>query len=416
MTASTKRIHELGASCHHFRAGECGSCTLMGIPHATQVREAERDLRDLLAPFGDIAWLPPILSEPWGFRTKAKMTVAGTASAPVLTLPQGPEDRASGMAGRASGTAGPSGAPAPDLADCPLYPPLVTEVLESVRAVLRRAQVPPYSPATRRGEAKHVLVTASETEALVRFVLRTDGALGRVREHLGLLDSRVVAVSANIHPEHSAVIEGPTEIPLAGAGMLRLPVGPLSLGVLPQSFTQTNTAVAAALYAQVAEWVLASGARRVWDLYCGVGGFALSIAQRADADAESRRGVHVTGVEITPAAISSAQATAREAGFEDATTFLCANATAWASAQSVHDRPDAAVINPPRRGIGPTLAEWLNTSGIPTLVYSTCNPRTLAADLAWMPQYTVRSARLVDMFPHTGHNEAVVLLGRKEPS
>ncbi|MDO5644612.1 MAG: methyltransferase [Dermabacter sp.] len=402
MTASTSSAHpdahELGASCHHFRAGKCGSCTLMGIPHATQVRDAERDLRDLLAPFGDIAWLPPILSEPWGFRTKAKMTVAGTASAPVLTLPQG------------------SDAPAPDLADCPLYPPLVTEVLESARAVLRRAQVPPYSPATRRGEAKHVLVTASETEALVRFVLRTDGALGRVREHLGLLDPRVVAVSANIHPEHSAVIEGPTEIPLAGAGMLRLPVGPLSLGVLPQSFTQTNTAVAAALYAQVAEWVLASGARRVWDLYCGVGGFALSIAQRADAGADGGGEVHVTGVEITPAAISSAQATAREAGLEDATTFLCANATAWASAQSVHDRPDAAVINPPRRGIGPTLAEWLNTSGIPTLVYSTCNPRTLAADLAWMPQYTPRSARLVDMFPHTGHNEAVVLLGRKEPS
>lgn len=233
----------------------------MPVPHPRQVADAQAALEAAISDAPAVEWLPPIVSEPWAFRTKAKMAVAGTAAAPVLTF---------------SG-----GNPEVDLAQCPLYPRLVTEVLESAREVIRRAQVPPYNLETRRGEVKYVLVTASETEALVRFVLRSDSALPRIREHLDKLDPRAVSVSGNIQPAHAAIIEGDTDIHLAGADRLRMPVGPVTLGVLPRSFTQTNTAVAAQLYAQVADWLLDEGVSSAWDIFCGVGGFALTLASAA---------------------------------------------------------------------------------------------------------------------------------------
>lgn len=376
----------------------------MRTPHNMQVRDAHAYLKALLADAStpETVFEEPLTSAPWGFRTKAKMMVAGTADAPTFSFP-----------GTREGV---------DLADCPLYPALVTDVLESARALIRRAQVPPYNLEKRRGEIKYVLVTASSTEAMVRLVLRSTSALERIREHLGLLDSRVSVVSANIHPEHEALIEGTEEIHLAGAERLRLPLDGIDVDVLPRSFTQTNTAVASELYAQVARWILDAGAHTAWDLYCGVGGFALSIAHEARA-----RGGHmdVTGIEITNEAIESARGSAKRHGFAGAVGpltapgpsvrahFDTADATEWARRQA--NLPEAIVVNPPRRGIGETLARFLNESGPPTLAYSSCNPETLAADLARMPNYRIARARLIDMFPHSAHNEALVLLSRVAP-
>lgn len=398
------RIDPESGVCTYFAAEQCASCTLMRASHNAQVDEANTQLKALLAHAVTPAtvWEEPLVSAPWGFRTKAKMMVRGTANAPVFSFP-----------GTHEGV---------DLADCPLYPALVTDVLDSARALIRRAQVPPYNLDKRRGEIKYVLVTATPTEAMVRLVLRSTSALDRIREHLALLDPRVSVVSANIHPEHEALIEGAEEIHLAGADRLRLPIGGIDVDVLPRSFTQTNTAVASELYAQVARWILDAGAHTVWDLYCGVGGFALSIAHEARA-----RGAHmdVTGIEITNEAIESARGSAKRHGFAGTVGpltapeprvhahFDTADATDWARRQP--NLPEAVVVNPPRRGIGEALSRYLNGSGVHTIAYSSCNPETLAADLARMPNYRVARARLIDMFPHSAHNEALVLLSRVAP-
>jgi 23S rRNA (uracil747-C5)-methyltransferase len=78
--------------------------------------------------------------------------------------------------------------------------------------------------------------------------------------------------------------------------------------------------------------------------------------------------------------------------------------------------PDLLIVNPPRRGLGRDLAQWIEDSGIEDVVYSSCNPQTLAADLAVMGSYRIVEARLLDMFPHTTHAEVVVRLTRTLPS
>jgi 23S rRNA (uracil747-C5)-methyltransferase len=170
----------------------------------------------------------------------------------------------------------------------------------------------------------------------------------------------------------------------------------LELALRPQGFFQTNTQVAAALYAQARDWVAAIDPASVWDLYCGVGGFALAC---------TAPGRSITGVELSSEAVAAASATA-----PTDVSFVAGDATEWALAQGAS--PELVVVNPPRRGIGPALAGWLETSETPHVIYSSCNAETLADDLARMPSLRPVEARVLDMFPHTTHYEVIVLLAR----
>ena len=75
--------------------------------------------------------------------------------------------------------------------------------------------------------------------------------------------------------------------------------------------------------------------------------------------------------------------------------------------------PDLLVVNPPRRGIGAELAGRIEASGVRRVLYSSCNPQSLARDLGAMPSLGARRARLFDMFPHTDHAEVLVELVRR---
>ncbi len=239
-------------------------------------------------------------------------------------------------------------------------------------------------------------------------MLRSTEALSRIRKHLQWLQERLptlVVATVNVLPEHRAVMEGEREIVLTERTELHMGLGAVGLRLRPQSFFQTNTDVARALYAQVADWVDESAPDSVWDLYCGVGGFALHCL------AEGRA---VTGVESSEQAVLSARATAAEmvergaAGAAEV-RFVAADATLWVGNKAA---PDVVIVNPPRRGIGADLAAWLDASGVRRVVYSSCNAVTLARDLQSMPSLVPVKGRLLDMFPHTEHFEAVVLLER----
>lgn len=375
--------------CAHFDAGRCRSCTLLPVPRATQVADKEQHLRGLLAPFGVGEWLPAFAGADAGFRNKAKMVVSGSSEAPVLGI----------LAPAGEGV---------DLRDCGLHTPGLQVALPVLADFVTTARLVPYDVASRRGELKHLLVTEAPDGALmVRFVLRTTESLPRLRKHLpALLEAlpRVRVVSANLQPEHKAVLEGEVEGLLHGETLTMELDVPLHLR--PQSFFQTNTEVAAALYREAVAWVDeltdVSGTASVWDLYGGVGGFALHLAQAAP-------GRRVTGVEVSAQAVESARRTASDLGLEGA-EFVAADATAWALART--DAPDLVVVNPPRRGIGPELAGWLEASDVPHVLYSSCNAASLAKDLAAMPSLRPVRARVLDMFPHTSHFEVLVMLTR----
>jgi 23S rRNA (uracil747-C5)-methyltransferase len=323
--------------CHHYDAFRCRSCALMEVPRARQLSDKEQHARSLVdAPL----WLPTVAGPEARFRNKAKMAVGGTVDAPTLGI----LDR--DLAGV-------------DLRDCGLHSPGLTAALDGIAGWISDAGLVPYDVAARTGELKHVLLTESrDGEMMLRLVMRSTALEARVRSRLPALLGAVPGlrvVTINVQAEHKAVLEGVREIVLTEQATLpmRLATG-VTLRLGPRSFFQTNTLVAEALYAQARAWVDAlPDVRTVWDLYCGVGGFALHLAA-----------------------------------------------------------PGRDVVNPPRRGIGADLAGWLEASGVRHVVYSSCNAESLARDLALMPSLRPVEARVLDMFPHTTHYEVMVLLAR----
>lgn len=371
--------------CGYHDAGVCRSCTLLDQPYREQVDAQERQVRAVLGDPVGVTWLPTVTGPEAGFRNKAKMAVAGTLDAPTLGILD--------AAGRGT-----------DLRECPLYPAPLTAALGPLAAFVTRARLVPYDVAARSGELKHLLVTVSpDDELMVRVVLRSTEALARVRKHLPALRAELpalVVASVNVQPVHAAVLEGDREILLTEAETLRMRVNGLDLHLRPRSFFQTNTAVAAALYRQAAAWVDATDARTVWDLYCGVGGFALHLA---------RPGRDVVGVETSIDAVASAEQSAREARLPGV-RFVAGDATQFALAAD--GAPDLVVVNPPRRGLGEPLSRWLESSGVPRVLYSSCHAGSLARDLAHMPSLRLVRAQVLDMFPHTAHHEVLTLLER----
>lgn len=380
--------------CDYFDAGLCRSCTLMGEPYARQLAEKDARVRALLAPFGaDTQWLAPVASDESGFRAKAKMVVGGTVAAPTLGI----------LDGQGRGV---------DLRRCGVIAPGILQAFPHLIAFITRADLEPYDVPARRGELKHLIVTeAVDGELMVRFIVRSEQGLARVRRHLPALLTalpRIGVVSVNLLPEHKAVLEGEVEHILTDQRSLAMRVGDVTLQALPRSFVQTNSTVAGELYRQAARWVDEVAPSSVCDLYCGVGGFAL---HAAGAPGSART---VVGVEVSPEAVESAEL-ARDALYSSPSDrsrvrFEAGDATTWAATQRA--LPELAIVNPPRRGLSVELAELLETRGPRVVVYSSCNPESLARDLAAMPSYRVARARVVDMFPQTQHVEVLTLLTR----
>jgi 23S rRNA (uracil747-C5)-methyltransferase len=370
--------------CGYFDKGVCRSCTHMGVPYGVQLDAKLSHASALLAAWPDAEWLPPITSRPSAFRNKAKMVVGGTAEAPTLGILDASQHGV-------------------DLTGCGILTPVLRAAFEPIKAFIALARITPYDIPTRRGELKHVLLTeAPDNQLMLRFVLRSTEPLGRIRKHLPSLLAalpNLAVVTANLLPEHKAVLEGDEEIALAGGETLPMRLGDLVLHLQPASFFQTNTDIARDLYAQARDWLDEISPRSVWDLYCGVGGFALHVA---------KPGRQVHGIEVSAPAVASARLSAAEAGLPDV-TFAVGDATSL----SAENPPEAIIVNPPRRGLGDRLCATLNDSGIPTIIYSSCNAVTLARDLAALPAYAPRRIRLFDMFPQTDHYEVMVLLTRR---
>jgi len=373
-------------SCHHFDAGRCGSCTWLPRTYGDQLAAKQEHAVALLDRPG-VEWLDPVASPVSHFRNKAKMAVAGTVDAPTLGIL---DRELQGI----------------DLRDCPLHLPAVLDALPVLAAFVSRAALAPYDVATRRGELKHLLVTASpDDELMVRLVSRSQEPVSRIRKHLPWLQEHLPGLrvaSVNLLPEHKAVLEGERELLLTDQDSLPMRVNGLTLHLRPQSFFQTNTAMAATLYREARSWTEGLDVGSVWDLYCGVGGFALHLA------AEDR---DVLGIEASAEAVASARASAGEAGLPRV-RFEAGDATGMALRAGT--APDLLVVNPPRRGIGAELAGWVQTSPVRHVLYSSCNAESLARDLEAMPGLVPRRARVLDMFPNTSHYEVLVLLERAD--
>jgi 23S rRNA (uracil747-C5)-methyltransferase len=360
----------------------------MGQPYPSQLAAKQAKAEHLLAPFGVGTWHPPLASGERDYRNKAKMVVGGTVASPTIGI----------LDADGHGV---------DLQACGICSPGHRAAFAPIARFITLARITPYDVPSRTGELKHLIVTESpDGELMVRFVLRSTEPVARIRKHLPSLladlpNARVVSV--NVLPEHKAVLEGEHEIVLSEQQTLSMRLNDVTMHLRPQSFFQTNTAIAAALYAEARDWITDLAPASAWDLYSGVGGFALHLAGGETV---------VTGIETSVEAVASAELSRTDAALHRV-RFAADDATRFALEAADVDVPDLVVVNPPRRGIGAELSGWLEASDVSHVLYSSCNATSLAKDLAAMPSLRPVRARVFDMFPQTPHFEVMVLLERR---
>ncbi|OKL48055.1 methyltransferase domain-containing protein [Boudabousia marimammalium] len=376
--------------CSYFDAGECRSCQWLDQPYPQQVARLEQECHALLPQIPASAWLSTMTGPEQGFRNKAKMVVSGSATAPTLGIL---DENWQGV----------------DLSACPLYSDSLRALFPVIANFLATLKIPPYEVESRNGEIKFIHVTENARgQHMLRFVLRSRRFVAAIRSSLPALQALLPSlrvVSVNLLPQPVALTEGDTEIILTADDVLPMPMGERVLYARPGGFFQTNTMVATELYRQAQAWAEEVAPATVLDLFCGVGGFGLFLA---------KPGRRVHGIDISEEAIAAAKLAVLPEDGE--VTFAAGDAPSLADegAAALGGVPDLVVVNPPRRGITAEGCAWLEAKQPGTVIYSSCNPKSLAKDLEMLPNYRVKQIRIFDMFPHTSHVEVLAWLTRAD--
>lgn len=385
--------------CYHYQQGECRSCRWLNFDYAEQLQQKQLDLKQHVGALINhhTNWLEPYTSPLIAMRNKAKMAVAGAVERPILGIINDPKNFQA----------------ATDLSDCLLYPKTFQTIFNQIKKLIGRAGLVPYNTARQRGELKYILLTQSQESGnfMLRFVLRSETKLPQLQKELPAFLAKqptVKVVTANIQPQHAAILEGEKEIYLTEQQYLPEKFNNIPLFIRPQGFFQTNPTVAAALYHTAQQWTQFLPIYQIWDLFCGVGGFGLHCKTAREHFLQQKgipSPVKLTGIEISAAAITAAKRSANELGLTEV-TFQALDATNYHNSTT----PDLIIINPPRRGIGKELTNYLNLLAPTYILYSSCNAITLGKDLNQLSGYKLEKLQLFDMFPHTPHYEVLALL------
>jgi 23S rRNA (uracil1939-C5)-methyltransferase len=214
----------------------------------------------------------------------------------------------------------------------------------------------------------------------------------------GLLWTRSAALAETTTGGATELVWGEAELPER--------LGDLELRISPEAFFQTNTEMAEVLYGIAAEYAALRGWERVYDLYCGIGTIALTLAPRAG---------EVWGIELVESAVADAIAAARRNEITNARFFAGDARLALPELLQRAGRPDVVVVDPPRAGLSQKVVRRVLDAAPRRIVYVSCNPTTLAPNAAQMVQegWRLVKVRPVDMFPQTPHVECVALLERQ---
>ena len=293
---------------------------------------------------------------------------------------------------------------------CLIQKPEADALAQAVRDYIARFRVEPYNEATGRGLLRHLYVRTSCRGESLACLLVNGSRLPHEQELVAMLRAaapKTCGVVLGENTRRGNAILGDRYRTLWGRDYLTDTLCGLELRLSVPSFYQVNHDQAQRLYEKALEYAGLTGRELAVDLYCGAGTITQVLARRAR---------HVIGGEIVPEAIRDAEDSARRNGVDNV-EFLCGDASRLAAELRERGlRPDVICVDPPRKGLAPDVVEAAASMRPGRIVYVSCDPATLARDVARFAPlgYCPVRACAVDLFPGTAHVETVVLLSHKK--
>lgn len=374
--ASAQRI---AAPCPYF--GTCGGCNYQHIPYEAQLAFKSDILRETLRRIGRVEWTRDIKthgSPPYGYRNRAQWKIRARET---LRYTDTGSPRKSFQIGyfRASSTA------LCPIEQCPIVSPLLERSLKALHSALDAGDLP--------RELREIEAFANSADTKLLLTATFAGFPSRADEHAARLRALIPEIESLLFHD-----PGRERMELDGPGFITYEAAGEQFRVGHFSFFQVNRFLTDEFVTTV---VGDTSGDVACDLYAGVGLFAVPLARRFQ---------RVIAVESNPAATRDLESNASQSA-----GITVRTAEVERAIERIKENVDFIVLDPPRTGLAPGAAARLARMGAERITYVSCEPPTLARDLAVFIQrgYTIRSVDLFDLFPQTFHMETVVKLERQ---
>lgn len=374
----------------------CGGCKLQHSTYNEQLNFKFERVKDCISKIGKldegIVKFPLGMKEPWRYRNKVQLPI-GMVNGELKI-----------------GFFAPRSHEIIDMETCLIQDEVADKVVQLTREWIKKNNIKPYNVDGKYDESgilRHVMIRRGFKTDEVMVVLVTNGAkLPNKDEFIKLMVDNIPGIKSivqNINSKPTNVILGQEYITLWGEPTISDYIGDFKFNISPLSFFQVNPIQTEVLYGKALEYAELSGDETVFDAYCGTGTITLFLSQKAKK---------VYGVEIIPQAIENANINAKENNVDNVEFFVGESEIVIPDLINKGIKADVVVVDPPRKGCDVKLLNAITNINAERIVYVSCDPSTLARDLAILEEngYKTTTVQPVDMFPHTAHIENVALL------
>ena len=379
--------------CPHFK--KCGGCMYLDMPYEKQLMIKKKEVETLLKPYCSVHSIAG-MKNPWHYRNKVHAVMGRDRKGKMI----------SGVYMEGTHKVLP-------VEDCLIENEKADEIIGTIRGLLPSFKMKVYDEDTGYGFLRHVLVRTAHATGEIMVVLVTASPVFPSKNNfvkaLRQAHPEITTIIQNVNGRSTSMVLGDKEHVLYGPGFIVDELCGKKFRISSKSFYQVNSVQTEVLYETALRAAGLTGKETVVDAYCGIGTIGIAAADRAK---------EVIGVELNKDAVRDAVLNAKmnqvkNARFycNDAGRFMTQMAAGKASA-------DVVFLDPPRSG---STEEFIQAAAVLSprrVVYISCNPETLARDLAVFRKkgYQAKEAWAVDMFPWVPHCECVVKLERRNES
>lgn len=374
-------------------AGKCGACKWLRISYEEQLKQKEKEIKELCGEFGKFE---PIIGmeEPYHYRNKVHAVFG--------------EDRKHNII---SGIYEEKTHRIVPVDECLLEDKRADAIIVSIRTLLKSFKIRPYNEDTGYGLFRHVLIrTGLQTGQILVVLILTSPIMpskNNFVKALLKLHPEITTVVLNVNDRGTSMVMGKKEYVLYGKGYIEDILCEKKFRISPQSFYQVNPFQTEKLYTKAMQYAGLTGREVVLDAYCGTGTIGLIASEKAR---------EVIGVELNGAAVRDAVTNAKINNVDNIIFYEKDAGEFMVQMAEQEARVDVVFMDPPRAGSDEAFLSSLVRLKPERVVYISCNPETLARDLKYLAKrgYKMVKGVGVDMFPWTGHVESVVLMSRVE--
>lgn len=369
---------------------KCGGCQLQGVPYTQQLKEKEKQVKDLIGPYCRVF---PItgMETPYHYRNKVHA---------VLDHRKG--NVISGIYEERSHQVVP-------VDSCQIEDEKADAIIVTIRELLQSFRMKVYDEDNGFGLFRHILIRVGKTSGQIMVVLVMVSPIFPSKNNfikaLRQKHPEITTIVQNINDQDTSMVLGEREKVLYGKGYITDTLCNKTFRISSRSFYQINPVQTEKLYQKAIHLAGLTGKERIVDAYCGIGTIGLIAADRVK---------EVIGIELNEDAIRDAIRNAHANKITNA-QFYCEDAGKFMEEMADSgETADVVFMDPPRSGSDERFLSSVVKLSPKQIVYISCNPETMARDLAYLTGngYRAITAWPFDMFPHTSHTEVVACLKR----